>query len=121
MQSKVLDGILSPSGALNNIGRWAKNLTLAFLARALITFAFAPQQTIDHFEEKGLKVFNQEAFDEQFAIALISEWMADSAFSILGFAIFGYIGRLTNNNFGFAQSQIGRRKKRSETIDSKLH
>lgn len=107
MQSKLLDGILSPSGALNNIGRWAKNLSLAYLVRALITYAFAPQETIDHFQEKGLKVFKDEAFDEQFAIALLAEWMADSAFSIIGFTIFGYIGRLTENNFGFTQSQIG--------------
>ena len=76
------------------------------MARAAIPYAFAPEETVQHLQEKGFKEFPKLAFNEQFIVGAVSMLVTDFIFNILGFISFGLIGRYLENRPPFGNNQV---------------
>ena len=96
MAKTFFDGLLSPQGVQIVTTRWYRELSGGLITRVLGNFLFFPTETAQEWSTKGLNVYSQTVFNEDFAMDRIFCTIFDAINMLIGWGTYWAIARYSS-------------------------
>ena len=90
------DGLLSPQGVQIVTTRWYRELSGGLIMRVLANYLFNPVETSQEWSQKGLNVYSQTVFNEEFAMNRIFCVIFDAINMLIGWGTYWAIARYSS-------------------------